>query len=260
MIDVSSLVPEARGPALEAAQAYVRHTRPWFVGMLAHGSALKGGFIPGCSDIDIHIYLREAAFEADGQLPLKLCMAVHRDLSKISPAPFSYIQCYALPERLDAPGHRWPLGPMPGAYHMLAGELLVPEAAPEQVLARARDVLADLKPDPFGVASDLLGHGGGMLKRRVRLLCADVWPTLYNLLTVRMDDPLEVWRLPKDAAIRLLPEDEPLGKEVRRFYRLLLDYYPDEGPVETALAIIQSGIRFRQLAKLSYTSYEGGIR
>lgn len=60
--DVSALVPEARPIAHAAAGVYLRHAEPWFVGLLAHGSALKGGFIPDCSDIDFQLYLDPAVF------------------------------------------------------------------------------------------------------------------------------------------------------------------------------------------------------
>ena len=71
MIDVGVLVPEARHAAQRAAQVYLAHTRPWFVGLLVHGSALKGGVIPGCSDIDLQVYLENRAFDERGRLPLE---------------------------------------------------------------------------------------------------------------------------------------------------------------------------------------------
>ena len=61
---VSGLTPEARPIAAAAAAVYMRHTRPWFIGLVAHGSAVKGGFIPGCSDVDLQLYLDDAAFTA----------------------------------------------------------------------------------------------------------------------------------------------------------------------------------------------------
>ncbi|MEO7003466.1 MAG: hypothetical protein ABI068_16690 [Ktedonobacterales bacterium] len=53
VIDVSRLMVEAQPIARAAAEVYLRHTTPWFVGLVAHGSALKGGFIAGCSDVDL---------------------------------------------------------------------------------------------------------------------------------------------------------------------------------------------------------------
>jgi hypothetical protein len=62
MLNLSPLTPEAR-PIVEAAAAiYLRHFQPWFVGLVVHGSALKGGFLPGCSDIDLLLFLDRQAF------------------------------------------------------------------------------------------------------------------------------------------------------------------------------------------------------
>ena len=62
MLNLSPLTPEAR-PIVEAAAAiYLRHLQPRFVGLVVHGSALKGGFFPGCSDIDLLLFLDQQAF------------------------------------------------------------------------------------------------------------------------------------------------------------------------------------------------------
>jgi len=53
---------EVRPIVQAAAAVYVKHTTPWLVGLIVHGSAVKGGYIPGCSDIDFQLYLDEAAF------------------------------------------------------------------------------------------------------------------------------------------------------------------------------------------------------
>jgi hypothetical protein len=119
MLDVSRVAAEARPAVQQAAIIYLRHTQPWSVGLLIYGSALKGGFIPGCSDVDPQLYLDESAFTADGQLPLDLCLAIHRNLATVDPAPFRYLRCVAL-------SSTWPpdyVGPIPSAYHVIAGTL-----------------------------------------------------------------------------------------------------------------------------------------
>jgi hypothetical protein len=78
---------------------------------------IKGGFIPGCSDVDFQLYLDRAAFAAAGQLPLELCLAIRRDLVRIDPAPFRYIQCAALSSELPAAV----VPPVAGTYLLLAG-------------------------------------------------------------------------------------------------------------------------------------------
>jgi len=96
-LDISRLVPEAQAIVHAAATVYLHHLGQWCMGVLVHGSALKGDYIPGCSDIDFQLYLEPAAFTQKGQLPLEVCLALQRDLAQIEPFPFQYIQGHALP-------------------------------------------------------------------------------------------------------------------------------------------------------------------
>lgn len=240
--DVSSLVVAAQPIAAAAAEVYLRHTEPWFVGLMAHGSALKGGYIPGCSDVDFQLYLEPAAFTDEGALPFELGAAIHRGLARIDPHPFSYIQCYAHPCALPADQ----IGPIPGAYALLAGRLPVPEATAADLLTSARRALSLLHPVPDYVRDGLLDHGAGRLQRHTRLLCTDVWPVLFQALSVREAEPLAVWRLPKPEAIALLPEGEPVGRAIRAFDAAARAYYPEQSSVDAALAVLRTGIAFRR--------------
>ena len=246
MLDVSRLLPEAQ-PIVEAAAAiYIRHTRPWFIGLIAHGSALKGGAIPGCSDIDLQLYLDDSAFVAEKRLPLDLGMAIQRDLSKLDPRPFQYIQCYAHTRTLPK-GY---VGPIPGAYHVVAGELPVAEATHDKLRDSARQALATLDTLPSFVFSTLLQHGGGMIERQARLLCTRIWPTLYQVLALQQDDAVRVWGLPKEQAIALLPVQSELSRQIRRFHNAVYAYYNQDHSVDQALEIFESGLAFLQAAKL----------
>lgn len=229
--DVSRAQPEAREVVRAAADVYARHTTPWLIGLVLHGSALKGDFIAGCSDIDLKLYLRDEAFIGAGnQLPFELVADIHRDLARIDPTPFQYIQCFAERSTLRA----GQLGPVPGAYHLLMGRLPVAEATPEQLRASAQTALSHLNPYPDYVASALLQHGGGKLERAVRLVCTDVWPTLYQMLCVQQSDPAHVWRLPKRQAIALLPSDSLLRGAIEDFYTIVTTYYDDPANISAA--------------------------
>lgn len=251
--DISPLVPEARVVAAAAARTYLRLTEPWFVGLLSHGSALKGGFIPGCSDVDFQLYLDPAAFSEAGVLPFELSAAIQRDLAQIDPRPFSYIQCYAHPCALPA----GQVGPIPGAYALLAGRLPVPEATEHVLLESARRTLSRLQPCPEHLRSGLLEHGDGRLQQHVRWLCTDVWPVLYQLLTLRTGEPMAVWRLPKPDAIALLPEAEPAGHAIRAFDAATHAYYPAQSSVEAALAVLRGGLAFRRSVCMWWTETHG---
>lgn len=252
-IDVSPLKPEARSIVCQAAAIYSRHTAPWFIGLVVHGSALKGGVIPGCSDIDFQLYLKDSAFTPQGHLPLELGIAIHRDIVEIDLAPFRYIQCYPLSSKLPE-GY---MGPIPGAYHLVAGKLPVPEATAEQLRTSAEKALTELDPAPAFIIGSLIGPGGVRLSRRIRLLCTKVWPVLYQVLTLQRDNVIAIWGLPKDRAIQLLPRNTMLSQAIRRFYQAVRTYYPAENSVEHAIAVIRSGFVFLEVARAWWNEVSG---
>jgi hypothetical protein len=243
--DVSGVIPEARPIVQQATTVYLAHTAPWFVGLIAHGSAVKGGVIPGCSDLDFQLYLDDAAFRWRGQLPLELVFAIGHDLVGIDLGPFRYIQCYA---KRPEPEEGF-VGPIPGAYHLIAGRLPVPEATAEQLRESARQALTRLNPATAFRIGPLLGPGGVRLARNLRLLCTIVWPVLYQVLTLQQEDALAIWRLPKDQAIDRLPPGTALHQSAASFYRAVRRYYPAEDSLEDAFALIESGVAFLEAAK-----------
>jgi hypothetical protein len=245
--DVSGLIPEAQDTASASARIFWKHTQPWFVGLTCFGSAVKGGFIPGVSDIDFHLYLQDAAFTSAGKLRLEIALAIHSDLAQINPAPFRYIDGGA--ERGPLPeGH---VGPIPGNYHLIAGRLPLAEATAEQLQAQARWSLSRLAPIPEFVSEDLLHHGEGrgQLALTVRVLCQVIWPVLYQVCCLDQADALRVWQLPKQEVIALLPQDEPLGQSIDAFNQAVWAYYPSETSVDAALHVIERGVGFLQAAK-----------
>ncbi len=248
MLEISRVQPAARPIVAAAANVYLRHTDPWFVGLALHGSALKGGYIPSCSDVDFQLYLDPSAFTAEGTLPFPVCAAIQRELALIDPAPFSEIQCYPLACRLPA----GQVDPIPGAYVLLAGRLGVSETTPSELRASAAHSLATLRTEPDYVASSLLHHGAGRLGRAVRLLCTDVWPTLYHLLVLRTGDPIAVWNLPKPEAIALLPEHTLAGRAIRAFDVAVRAYYPAQASVDGALVVLENGLAFLHSALESW--------
>lgn len=253
--DLSGVQTAARQVVHAAATVYARHTAPWLIGLLVHGSAYKGDFIPGCSDVDLKLYLRDEAFVGPGtenKLPFALAVAIHRDLAHIDPAPFQYIQCYA--ERpTPCEGQ---VGPVAGAYHVVLGHVPVPDATADQLLAAARAALERLNPYPDYIAKDLLQHGGGRFERTVRLACTDVWPVLYEVLCLQQPDPVHVWSLPKRQAIALLPTDSALHSAIAGFLTSVTAYYTGERSVERGLQVLQDAATFLSAARMWWDEKE----
>ena len=252
--DVSGIVPEAQTIAVAVARIYWKYTQPWFVGLACFGSAVKGGVIPGASDLDFHLYLQEAAFESIDTLRLDVGLAIQADLAQIDPTPFRYIDGGAengiLPE-----GH---VGPIPGNYHLIAGKLPLAEATADELYNQARWALNQLTPLPSFVSDGLLhhGHGRGQLALTVRALCQIVWPVLYQVCCLYQGDALRVWRLPKQDVIALLPIVEPIGQAIRFFHQAVWKYYPLENSVNDALKVIETGVGFLQ-AVANWASVNG---
>ncbi|GCE05732.1 hypothetical protein KDAU_30610 [Dictyobacter aurantiacus] len=251
------MVPEARPIVEAAAQIYLKHLQAGCIGILVHGSALKGGFIPGCSDIDFHLYVNGSLVETNGQLPLTVSMAIQRELALVDPAPFQYIQAYVKsPDVQTARSAQW-VGPIAGSYHMIYGRLPVPEATAEQVIQSSMRTLERIPMAIGGTSEDLISTGGGRLERRVRYMCTEVWPTLYSVLALQAPEPLSVWRLPKDSALHLLAGHTPMGRAIRRFHQCVMEYYSQPHRLEQALTVLETGVTFLQAAYDWYEGYRG---
>ncbi len=241
-LNLTPIVPEAQEIVRTAAIAYLRHLNQWCIAVLIHGSALKGGYIPGCSDIDFQIYLEAAAFDNSGNLPLAIGIAIQRDLARINLAPFQYIQGYALPP-VRREGFT---APIPGAYHMITGMLPIPETSEEELQHSARQALKKLDVATVFHPQELLECGSWKLPQKVRWLCTDVWPMLYHVLTIQQGNGIAIWQLSKHEAMKLLPKESSLAQTMQAFYSAVCIYYPAGTSVEEALKVIQTGLNFLQ--------------
>lgn len=240
-LDLSGVLPEAYEIVRAASKVLIRHTHPWLIGLLIHGSAYKGDFIRGCSDIDLKLYVDDSVFSAGRQLLFDLCMAIQRDLSRIDPTPFQYIQCYA--HGTTQPGQD-DVGPVRWAYHMLLGSLPVGEATQEELRKAADTALRRLEPYPSYIATSLLQHGSGKLERTIRFAFTDVWPTLYQILVLQRDDAIHVWGLRKQQAIVLLSAQPNLYDAIQAFYAAVRTYYDVDMSVDNGLRVLDRAVTF----------------
>jgi hypothetical protein len=253
MFDVTPLSPVVRPIVLAASEIVYKQTEPWLIGLLIHGSAYKGGSIPGCSDIDLQVYLERTAFDIYGALRLDVSVAIQRKLSTIDAGPFQYIQTYAFPPApLPLARREHLVGPIPGTYHLLYGTLPVSEATEAEIVFSCHNTMEHIPTAIFDASHNLLSHGGGKLQRAARFICTDVWPVYFSVLSLRDGNPFAIWKLPKEEAIALTEPYESLGKEIRAFYTLVQHYFGQEHTTEDALAVIMQGVRFLRVAERWY--------
>lgn len=230
-------------------EVMLTHAGTSFIGLILQGSAAKGGFIPGSSDIDYVLYVADAALNEAGTLPAEQCIAIHLALSAIDVAPFRYIQ-FSVVSPLANP---YP-GPVPGAYKLLAGRLPVPEATGAELYADAVRSLDALVPDRAFDPHQLLDHGEERIERSTRLMCTKAWPLAFQLLTALHKDGLRIWRLDKLEAAALLAREPGVAAEMNGFLAAVRAYYPQERPVTKALDVISAGIAFIRAVKRHWAS------
>lgn len=58
--EVSGIQPEARQIVRDSTSVFVNHLQHNVVSIVAHGSAVKGGYIAGGSDVDLDIFVTPA--------------------------------------------------------------------------------------------------------------------------------------------------------------------------------------------------------
>lgn len=222
-------------------------------GIVLHGSAHKGGDIPGYSDIDFMVFLTPDCFDDRGELPDDLVFAIQE---RIGPLPWQGAgfldgQAYFYDAR-RLPS--WWTGPIPGAHRVLWGQV-PPEAVPTAERLRS-DSLRFLKEElPGAIARDLASFADAAdasLPRRLRLLGTRVTPAIFALAGHDADDVLELWAQPKFEALARLearyPDDEGPAL-ARRFYQNVARLYGEQFDVGLGRETFRLGIAFLRWAQ-----------
>lgn len=254
-VNVAGVVPEARAIARRASTVYLEHLGRDLVTVVVHGSAVKGGYIPGCSDVDLRLYVATGGLDASGAIQLARAGRIYHDLRAIPLAPFRYLQAYAYEV-----GGENDQGFVPGAYCVVYGSQAVPLATAASLLDRAHDALRRLDPAAHEarISRELIEGRAGNLDREIRYLCTDVWPVLNHVLCVSGRDPLVVWRLTKRDAVALSDSETALGKMIRGFLEAATAHYAraggenvttgESGRVGTGLIALEAGLAFLRAA------------
>ncbi|MBI1929799.1 hypothetical protein HYR99_36810, partial [Candidatus Poribacteria bacterium] len=113
-----NVIAELRGAFVEVCKSVFGEC---LVAIIAKGSTVKGGFIPGLSDVDLHVYLTDDAFIYSDFLKLELGLSLQAKMDEllrkydVGGGPIQVI-CLPVSKPRD-----W-LGPLPGTYIVLYGD------------------------------------------------------------------------------------------------------------------------------------------
>ena len=248
-VDLDGMQLFARNVAGQVAEVHVRQLGSDLVSFVAHGSGVKGGIIPGSSDLDFAAIVRPGCVTPGGELPLERALALHRDLARIDLEGFRYVQAY-----VDGQGGKQSVGFIPGTYHVLFGSQDVPLATADDLVESAHASLASLDPARLRdqVSHALLNHGEGRLVRQVRLLCTDVWPAMYQVACLQAGDPVESWQRTKHDVVRHLSTHPVVGTSLKQWWDAVNAHYAAGETVDTALAALAAGVAFIEAAATWY--------
>ncbi len=197
--------------------------------------------------------MEDSGLDHQFQRPLSLAMAIQRDLGELDIYPFRYIQF-----RVATTTHQRFGKVIPCTYRLVAGRLPYPELTNEELIKGCQKGLSELDPERILSNHRLLDHGEGRLQRIVRKICTEVYPVLFQVLTIQHGEGHRIWNLNKFEAMEQLPEDTELGRKIQQFYSAVARYYPNETNVDDALAIITYGIEFLNIAKQWWEHFKGG--
>ncbi len=240
-IDVSGVQPAARPIVAAIARAYVDHLNAALVTLVAHGSAVKGGIVAGSSDVDTVAFLRPECLTAHGELPLDIALELHRDLVRVDPAPFRYLQGHVQPA-----GTAHGLTFIPGTFHIVTGSPDIPTATGADLLAAAHQALAGFDPGAARalISNALLDHGERRLDRQVRWTCTDVWPLMYQVACVHLGNGLAAWQRTKHEVLAVLEGDPIVGEPLARWFEAVTAHYANGETLESALTVLSAAAAF----------------
>lgn len=190
-------IPDHLKPALDLIVRSLREVLgEHLIAVLLKGSLVKGDFIPGYSDVDIHVLVDYEVMEGPRSLRLEEALRIQERIGVIRPEEHDVWQFqifFLSPEHYP---YDWS-PPLPGTYIPLYGD--VPEDLKETEEGFYSKVDLSLHRIS-GYISYLLERFTDKPNRRlaeiVRLTGAILKATLYNAASLLEEDPLSVWHMP----------------------------------------------------------------
>lgn len=213
------------------------------VAIIAKGSTVRGGFIPGLSDLDLHVYLTEEAFVFSDFLKIELGLKLQEHMDPliqkydIGGGPIQVILLNVAKPR------DWS-GPLPDTYVLLYGDAC-PESEPiaEEMLKQDLENLA-APTYGYGLANSLADKSNDQLAGYVRRLNTAVNPNLFRVLSLLTREPLRVWKMTKFGVIEELERlDHILAQQVAEHGRIFYSLAEQHDALQTDPELCRQALR-----------------
>lgn len=229
---------------IEAARAaFGEHLR----GAILKGSALKGDFIEGYSDLDVHLFVDAAAMRGVDVPALDRALAFQKLFGSVEPRDYGVNSC----QLFFVTWGRYPAGwvrPIPGAYEVIYGALPpgFTDLDPADYVRGAHDWL-DASPrwidtllgrfvdKPDRTVADLIRLAGTILK-----------PVPYCAAVILHGDPFRIWRLPLAEVLPLVAAEISPSGSLGAFFARVQEWPAIEGDPD----------QLRELFRLALTALQ----
>ncbi|MCZ6679563.1 MAG: hypothetical protein O7E52_20215 [Candidatus Poribacteria bacterium] len=222
-----SMLEAYRHTIAELREAFVEVCKTVFgeslVSILTKGSTVKGGFIPGLSDVDLHVYLKDDAFIYSDFLKLELGLSLQEKMYELirnydlGGGPIQVI-CLPVSHQRD-----W-VGPLPETYILLYGDACPdPPPTAEEMLKQDLDSLKN-PTYAYKLINSLSDERTDQLASYVRRLNPAVTPALYRVLSLLTQHPFAVWTMTKFEVLGALEKlEDERARQLAEFGRTFYD-------------------------------------
>lgn len=191
--------------------------------VLLKGSALKGDFVPGYSDLDLHCFLSPEVMVGRAAPTPELAMRFQSAIGKLEPRDYgcNSFQLYFLNHE------RYPDGwakPVPGSYVVIHGETPdgFGEVTREEYLEHARNALSRLPVTAAQLIERGIDKPDRSLPPILRLAGIELKQATYAAASLLTGDPLLIWTLPRQEVLSRLREASlPCLPELRATFAAL---------------------------------------
>lgn len=220
--------------------------------LLVHGSAAKGGVIPGSSDLDFVMIVEPNLLTPGSELPFDQAIGFHAELARIDPHPFLYLQ-----GNVYASHSPKGVGFIPGTFHIVRGSDAVPLATSDTLLESAKSALARFDPGRYrnDRSNALLNHGETRLYRQVRWMCTEIWPVAFHITCLVDGDGIRSWQRTKHQTVAFLASDPVVGEPLQRWLDTITRHYAVSETTSTALDALTAGVAFLDAAARWYRNW-----
>jgi len=218
-VGVDALPPALRGSLNAVVRACGDAFGPHLRCVIVKGSAVKGDFLPGYSDLDVHAFVSPEVLMSDRAPKLEYAMRFQEAIGGLEPrdAGASQFQVYFLPT--DRPPEDWAPA-VPGSYEVVYGE---PPAAlvnwrDFDYQGRAKQALASIPGDVRTLIERTLDKPNRSLGACVRLAGTFVKGHAYSAAIVAAGDAGRALTMRTSELLQFLEDTDPSLAAVRRFF------------------------------------------